>query len=171
MAGVGAAAVGAIESVRSQLYNRFKDTPAIRDIYERLARTLQRLENNMIHPEATRAAAGETGFLREGEEALPVMTVEEKFQRMQQARKAADAEYELAAKAAGYRKGYFLGTLDRARGLGVPSRGHVVMQAAIAATIGVAGTSMFFGSHHIRKNLAEIKQRLDEKEAGNDQKR
>lgn len=29
-----------------------------------------------------------------------------------------------------------------------------------------AGTSLFFGSHHIRRNLAEIKARLDEQEQG-----
>ena len=152
IAGVGSATVAAVTTIRNEFFRVIRDVPQVKQHIKETHATLQK-----ISADAAKAGVGQDTAKRA-----------EYFKRIQDYKQLRETSYNTLVESMGYRSkgwtGLTLGTLDRAKQMSQSTRNHVFLSAGITAAIGVAGTSMFFGSRHIRKNLGEIQARLDEKE-------
>ncbi len=150
LAGLGAGAVAAGNTIRSHFWERIVKVPAIAELREQHARELEESAmRQMANPKPRTDYFKEIDGIRTKQEAA----IAEKLETL------------------GYRSkgltGLLMGTLDRAQAMSHFTRNQVVLSGAITTLIGAAGTSMFFGSLHNRKNLEDIERKLDALEQKN----
>ena len=62
----------------------------------------------------------------------------------------------------GFTRKYTVGTIDRLRQMSNRSRGNIIVNSAVAATIFGAGVYMFFNSHTSRENMRQMQKSIDE---------
>lgn len=150
LAGLGAGAVAAGNTIRNHFWERIVKVPEIAALREQHSRQLEEsATRQMENPQPRADYFKEIDAIRAKQE----VEIAEKLEKL------------------GYRSkgltGLWMGTLDRARAMSHFSRNQVVLSGAITTLIGAAGTSMFFGSLHNRKNLEDIERKLDALEQKN----
>jgi hypothetical protein len=152
LAGIGSATAAAVTTIRSEFFRVIRDVPQVSKHLKETHDTLQKMSSDAFKTAVGHDPAARAGY----------------FKKIQDYKQLRETSYNTLVESMGYRSkgwtGLTLGTLDRAQQMSQSTRNHVILSSVITATIGIAGTSMFFGSRHIRKNLANIQTQLDEQD-------